>query len=169
MFAKLGRGSIVSVRDVFQPHMDAKDRVPIGMKGVVLDHHFGKDRPTVKFEKPINHAFVVDASKLNIIQGSSKFKPRNKEVIHINKNKQQILNDVKRSGFENISNDGWFSGNIYLDDGYGDNGHAIFRAKVTDGKIEVEMNKNDIPSKWRDQYDELFNDAVVKVRDLVSN
>lgn len=70
-------------------------------------------------------------------------------------------------GFENITPDGYFTGYFYLDDGEGDSGHAVYHGKVSDHKFTVKMNKNDIPRKWRDQRDDLLDDAIAKINDAL--
>ncbi len=97
--------------------------------------------------------------------------PRNTEVIKVKGTKKEIVKKLMETkqwnGFENISDDGWFSGSIYLDNGEGRSDYAVYRGLVSDGKVEVKMNKNDVPSYWRDlYYDDLFMEASDKVKDI---
>ena len=91
-------------------------------------------------------------------------KKDNQNEIYLNASKKEILDKIKDfGGFQNISDDGWFSGYIYLDDGEGMSGDARYRVKADDNKILVEMNKNDIPRHWQDQRDDLLEEATQKV------
>ena len=97
--------------------------------------------------------------------------PRNTEVIKVKGTKKEIVKKLMETkqwnGFENISDDGWFSGSIYLDNGEGRSDYAVYRGLVSDGQVEVKMNKNDVPSYWRDlYYDDLFMEATDKVKDI---
>lgn len=164
MFAKMGIGARVELTKKF-----GIGDVPIGTEGVVKHHQFGRDEPIVKFPQGW---FAVQAEKLKVIKASSEFVPQNTRVIEVKGSKEKLLEMIRESNkhfpnFQNISDDGWLTGSIYLDDGEGRTDDAFYRAKISDNKIEVKMNKNDIPAFWRFMYDEILSQATNEVAGAV--
>ena len=103
-----------------------------------------------------------------MLKASKNFIPRNTSVIDVKGSKESLLKKIRDSGqFANITPDGFFSGSIHLDDGEGGTGEATFRGKITDNKISVNMNKNDIPNRWVSQFETLSDEAVETVADAV--
>ena len=163
---KFGKGAIVRVKKQF-----GINDVPVGTKGVVVGHVWGKDSPEIMFEG-IDRNYAPSIDSLELVQGSSKFTPRNTEEILLPKSKEAIIEKLheynRNYPFIHWYNHDSFSGNIYLDDGEGRTDDATFHGKVKDGKVEVKLNKNDVPSYWRDIYhDNLFEEAVDKVKDAL--
>jgi len=164
MFAKMGIGARVELTKKF-----GIGQVPVGTEGVVQHHLFGRDEPIVIFPQG---RFAVEAEKLKVIKGSSEFVPQNTRVIEVKGSKEKLLDMIREYNkhfpkFQNISDDGWLTGSIYLDDGEGRTGDAFYRAKVSDNKVDVKMNKNDIPALWRILYDGIFEQAVAEVAGAV--
>ena len=163
---RVGKGSKIELKKQF----GLKD-IKVGAIGTVKEH-FGKDRdrPIVEFEGHQGQFVLDDPSVFTVIKGTSKFDAKNKDVFEVKGSKEEILQKIRGYGkFENITPDGWFSGSIYLDDGEGRSGYAVYRGKITDGQVQVIMNKNDIPKRWRDDiyYEQLFEEASSTVKDAL--
>lgn len=153
---KLGRGAEVELIDLF----GLKD-IPIGTKGIVTDHIFGRDRPSVKFN---GNTYVIDKEKLKVLKGSSDFLPIQYDRIEAkNKTKLDLEKRIKEFTTLTDQKDGWFSGFEYLDNGEGDSIHLPFSVHVKEGEVDIHVQKRNLPNRWQWQFNDIREGIVEKI------
>jgi len=158
--SKLGRGARVESTQVLGGNL--KD-IPKGSVGTVTSHFGHKKNPIVKFDK-LREVVIEGAGGLKILKSSKIVPNRGQEIFDVKGTKEQLIKKMKADRFSNIDDTGFFHGTIYLDDGEGRTGDASYRGKVSDGRVMVEMLKNDVPRFWHSYYDQLQEQASDEVR-----
>jgi hypothetical protein len=87
-----------------------------------------------------------------------------KQIIETSKTIDQVFENFKSSHFDNLGAIPYCSSYLYLDNGYGRSCDAYFSIEVKANQVIVSMLKKDIPYYWQWQFDQIFDEAIEKVK-----
>lgn len=90
-----------------------------------------------------------------------------KEIIKTDLTIEQVFENFDSITFENLGAKPYCSSYVYLDDGEGRSAYVNFSIEAKNNQVIVSMLKGDIPNYWRWQADEIFEDAVQKVKSSI--
>lgn len=159
MYAKMGKGARVKLKSDFGIH-----DVPVGTEGTIIDHHFGRSRPTVLFRGGLRK--VMEPDKLQVIKPSKRFEPVRYDKIRVYGSREELIKKIKDLNykFSNITPDGYASGYLVAFDDGGYQVDIPYTIKINDNSVEIHLNKSDIPYSHKYLVDELKEEAVEQVK-----